>query len=259
MTNVEKVKYIIIGNSAGGIGAAEAIREIDGEGTLAIISDEPYPAYSRPMISEYLGDGYSLERMLYRQSDFYEKNNIRTLFSEKVTRLNTRGHTAKLDSGKSLKYEKLLLATGGAPIIPRIPGSDLEGVFTFNKLDDARAIDKFLKRYIKRIRAVVIGGGLIGASVTEALLKRNVEVTIVEMKNRVLNTILDEETSDIVARALDEAGVDVITDHTAVRIDSYFPGEVSGVSLDDDRSISCEMVIIAVGVTPRLDFIKESG
>ena len=259
MTNIEKAKYLIIGNSAGGIGAAEAIREIDRKGTIAIVSDEPYPAYSRPLISEYLGDGYSLERMLYRPPDFYEKNGIETLFGEKVTQLNTKGHTVKLESGKSIKWEKLLLATGGTPIIPNIPGSDLEGLFTFNKLDDAKAIDEFLKRYIKKIRAVVIGGGLIGASVTEALLKRDVEVTIVEMKDRVLNTILDEETSEVVAKTLEEAGVEIITDHTAVRIDSYFPGEVSGVSLDNDRSISCEMVIIAVGVQPRLDFIAKSG
>ena len=259
MTNVEKVKYLIIGNSAGGIGAAEAIREIDKKGLIAIISDEPYPAYSRPLISEYLGDNYPLERMLYRPADFYEKNRIQSLFGEKVTQLNAGGHTVKLESGKSIQWEKLLLATGGSPIIPKIPGADLEGVYTFNKLDDAKAIDEFLKRYIKKIHAVVIGGGLIGASVTEALLKRNVRVTIVEMKDRILNTILDEETSALEAKALEEAGVEIITDHTADRIDSYFPGEVSGVSLDDDRSISCEMVIIAVGVQPRLDFIKSSG
>ncbi len=259
MTSMEKVKYLIIGNSAGGIGAAEAIREVDNKGSVAIVSDETYPAYSRPLISEYLDDGYSLERMLYRPADFYAKNNIKTLFGEKVTQLNARGHTLKLESGKSIGWEKLLLATGGTPIILKIPGTDLEGVFTFNKLDDARAIDEFLKRYIKKIRAVVIGGGLIGASVTEALLKRNVTVTIVEMKDRVLNTILDEETSAVVAKALEEAGVEILTDRTAVRIDSYFPGEVSGVTLDNDRSISCEMVIIAVGVQPRLDLVVKSG
>ena len=259
MTNDERVKYLIIGNSAGGIGAAEAIREIDKEGSMTIISDEPYPVYSRPLISEYLGDGYSLERMLYRPADFYEKSNIGTLFGEKVVQLNTKGHNVKLESDKSVKWEKLLLATGGTPIIPRVPGVDLEGVFTFNKLDDARAVDEFINRFTKRIHVVVIGGGLIGASVSEALRKRDVRVTIVEMKDRVLNTILDEETSALEAKALEEAGVEIITDHTAVRIESYFPGEVSGVSLDDGRSLPCEMVILAVGVRPRLEFIEKSG
>jgi NAD(P)H-nitrite reductase large subunit len=259
MNNDERVKYLIIGNSAGGIGAAEAIREVDEKGSMAIVSDEPYPVYSRTLISEYLGDGYSLERMLYRPADFYEKNNIGKFFNKKVVQLKAKEHTVKLESGKSIKWEKLLLATGGTPIIPDVPGVDLEGVFTFNKLDDAKAVDEFIKRYSKRIHAVVIGGGLIGASVSEALLKRDVRVTIVEMKDRVLNTILDEETSALEARALEEAGVVIITDHTAVRIESYFPGEVSGVSLDDGRSLPCEMVILAVGVRPRLEFIEKSG
>jgi len=259
MSGTDKVKYLIVGNSAGGIGAAEAIREVDKKGAITIISDEPYPAYSRPLISEYLAGDYTVEKMLYRPADFYEKNNIKSILGQKVTQLDAEKHTVTLESGKTLTYEKLLLATGGSPIIPKIEGSGLQGVFTFNKLDDARAIDEFLNRYTKRIRAVVIGGGLIGASVTEALLKREVEVTIVEMKDRILNTILDEETSAMEAEALTEAGVTIITDHTAVSINSYFPDEVSSVSLDDGRSISCDTVIIAVGVQPRLDFIKSSN
>jgi NAD(P)H-nitrite reductase large subunit len=79
------------------------------------------------------------------------------------------------------------------------------------------------------------------------------------MKDRILNTILDEETSAMEAEALTETSVTIITDHTAVSINSYFPGEVSSVSLDDGRSIPCDMVIIAVGVQPRLDLIKSSG
>lgn len=258
MSITDKVKYLIIGNSAGGIGAAEAIREVDKKDTITIISDEPYPAYSRPLISEYLVGDYTIEKILYRPANFYEKNNIKSILGEKATQLDTEKHAVTLESGKTLIYEKLLLATGGSPIVPKIEGSGLQGVFTFNRLDDAKAIDEFLNRYTKKIRAVVIGGGLIGASVTEALLKREVEVTIVEMKDRILNTILDEETSTMEAEALTEAGVKIITDHTAVSINSYFPGEVSGVSLDDGRTIPCDMVIIAVGVQPRLDLINSS-
>lgn len=79
-----KTDYLIIGNSAGGIGAAEAIREVDKAGSITIISDEPYPAYSRPLISEYLAEGRPLDKMLYRQADFYEKNNIHTFLGGKA-------------------------------------------------------------------------------------------------------------------------------------------------------------------------------
>ena len=256
---MEKTKYIIIGNSAGGIGAAEAIREVDGAGTITIISDEAYPAYSRPLISEYLAGRYTLEKMLYRPAGFYEQNGIRTLLGEKVTKLDAAGHTLTLESGGTVTWEKLLLATGGTPIVPRMDGVDLQGVFTFNKLDDAMAIDEFLGRSKRRVRAVVIGGGLIGASVTEALVKRDVAVTIVEMKDRVLNTILDEEASALEAEALAGIGVTIITGHTAEEINGYASGEVRGVSLDNGRLLPCEMVILAIGVQPRLDAVHDSG
>jgi len=255
----KKIKYLIIGNSAGGIGAAEAIREMDMTGTVTLVSDEPYPVYSRPLISEYLAQPYPVERMLYRTRDFYENNKFRTIFGEKVVQINTDKHTVKLESGKILTWQKLLLATGGMPILPRLEGIDLKGVFTFNKLDDAKAIDEFLNQHRSRARAVVIGGGLIGVSVTEALVRRGVNVTIVEMKDRILNTILDEETSALEAEALSQTDVMIITDHTAEKINSYLPGEVSGVTLDDGRLFPCEMVIIAIGVQPRLDCIAKSG
>ncbi len=118
MARTEKAKYLIIGNSAGGVGAAEAIREVDEVGTIAIISDEPYPAYSRPLIAEYLVTRCPIERMLFRPPDFYEKNNIRVLSGEKVVQVNLNEHTVRLESGQTLTWGKLLLATGGVPIVP---------------------------------------------------------------------------------------------------------------------------------------------
>jgi NAD(P)H-nitrite reductase large subunit len=259
MARAEKIKYLIIGNSAGGIGAAEAIREVDKAGTLAIVSDEPYPAYSRPLISEHLAEGRSLEKMLYRPADFYEKNKIKTVLGDKVVRINFSERNVELASGRIFSWQKLLLATGGSPIVPNLEGRDLKGVFTFTTLDDARTIDNFLRQRQGKIRAVVIGGGLIGVSATEALLKRGVEVSIVEMKDWVLNTILDEEAADFESKALIKAGVDIITGHTVARINSSLLGEVNGVSLDDGRLISCDMVVIAIGVTPRLDLVGNNG
>jgi len=259
MAGAEKIKYLIIGNSAGGIGAAEAIREVDRVGTLAIVSDEPYPAYSRPLISEHLAEGRPLERMLYRPDDFYKKNKIKTVFGDKVKRIDFSGRTVELAGGRIFSWQKLLLATGGSPIVPDMKGKELKGVFTFTTLDDARDIDSFLKQRQGKMRAVVIGGGLIGVSATEALLKRGVGVSIVEMKDWVLNTILDEEAAALEAKALIKAGVDIITGHTVARINSSLLGEVNGVSLDDRRSMPCDMVVIAIGVTPRLELVSDNG
>ncbi len=251
-----RAKYLIIGNSAGGIGASEAIREVDKTGSIIMVSDEPYPAYSRPLISEYLAEGCSLERMLFRPADFYEKNGIHTYLGRRVERLDVSEHAVELDDGDRILWQKLLLATGGSPIVPQIEGIGRKGVFTFTALDDAKAIDRFLNG---TGQAVVIGGGLIGVSVTEALVKRGVEVTVVEMKERILNTILDEEASALEAAVLRQVGVNIITDHTVVAISGDSANVAGSVTLDDGRRVPCGLVIVAIGVRPRIELVTGTG
>ncbi len=250
-----EAKYLIIGNSAGGIGAAEAIREADKQGSIMMVSDEPYPAYSRPLISEHLAEGCSLERMRYRPADFYERNLISTILGQKAVNLDLTERTLTLNSGSTISWQKLLLATGGLPIVPPIKGAERKGIFTFTTLDDAKAIDRYLD---ETDRVMVIGGGLIGVSVTEALVKRGAKVTIVEMKDRVLNTILDEEVSALEDSVLRQAGVDIITGHVVSEINGRRK-EVHGVTLDDGARIPCRMVVIAIGVRPRTDLVNGTG
>jgi NAD(P)H-nitrite reductase large subunit len=249
-----RTKYLIIGNSAGGIAAAEAIREVDKIGSLMIISDEPYPAYSSPLISKYLTRERNLDGMLFRPADFYSQNDVVSLLGKKVKGVGLESHTAEVERVERIVWEKLLLATGGVPIVPRIEGIRKRGVFTFTTLDDAKAIDGFLDNASK---AVVIGGGLIGISVTEALVQRGVEVAVVEMKERILNTILDEQASSIAEEALRQASVSIVTSHTVAEI----CGEetVSRVVLDDGEEIHCDLVVVAIGVVPRIELVEGIG
>jgi NAD(P)H-nitrite reductase large subunit len=241
-----QTKYLIIGNSAGGIGAAEAIRQVDKKGALTIVSDEPYPAYSRPLISKYLTRERTLEDILFRPLDFYDQNNIVFLQGKKVTHLELDHQTAQLEDGEQIAWEKLLLAVGGKPIFPRMKGSSKRGVFTFSNLDDAKAIDRFLDNTRK---AVVIGGGLIGISVTEALIKRRVDVIVVEMKERILNTILDQQASLMVEEVLKQAGVEIIGGQTVVKVNGK--DAVEEVILGNGATIPCDLVVVAIGVSPR--------
>jgi NAD(P)H-nitrite reductase large subunit len=241
-----QTKYLIIGNSAGGIGAAEAIRQADKEGALTIVSEEPYSAYSRPLISKYLTGERTLEEILFRPFDFYDQNNIIFLPGKKVGHLGLDHQTVRLEDGEQIAWEKLLIAVGGKPIFPRMKGSDKKGVFTFTNLDDAKAIDRFLDNARK---AVVIGGGLIGISVTEALIKRGVDVSVVEMKERVLNTILDQQASLMAEEVLKQAGVEIIAGQTVVKVKGR--GTVEEVILDNGDAIPCDLVVVAIGVLPR--------
>ena len=247
-------EYLIIGNSAGGIGAVEAIREIDKVGTITVVSEEPYPAYSRPLISEYLSNERNIDDMLLRPSNFYDRHNINLLLGKKVCRLDHEQSLAELDNGVHLMWKKLLLATGGVPIMPPMDGYNKNGVFTFLTLGDATRVADFVK---EGQHAVVIGGGLIGISVTEALVKRGVAVTVIEMKDRVLNTILDAEASAIVETKLKQAGVNIITDHTVSKIEGNTG--VEGVLLNDNERLPCDLVIIAIGVLPRTELVSAAG
>ena len=255
---MKKVEYLIIGNSAGGIAAAEAIRQVDKSGEIAIISDEPCAAYCRARIAEHLAYGRSVDDLLFRPADFYEKNGIQAILGRRAEWIDAGAHRVQIDDGTGISWGKLLLATGGRPIVPEMEGVNRKGVFTFTTFDDARAIALYIE---KAERAVVIGGGLIGTSAIEALVKRGLKVTVVEMKERILNTILDEEASALEAEAMKQAGVDIITGATIFGINGPSTGAevVSSVTLDSGREIPCQLVVVAIGVTPRLELAAAAG
>ncbi|MBE9469917.1 MAG: NAD(P)/FAD-dependent oxidoreductase [Chloroflexi bacterium] len=249
-----RTKYLIVGNSAGGIGAVEAIRQVDKEGLLTIVSDEPYPAYSRPLISKYLTGERSLEGILFRPTDFYGQNDIVFVPNRKVTLIELGHQIVQLEGGDRITWERLLLAVGGKPIVPRMRGDGRRGIFTFTTLDDAKATDVFLDNAKK---AVVIGGGLIGISVTEALVKRGVDVTVVEMKETILNTIMDQQASLMAEEVLRQEGVEIITGHTVAEISGG--DRVEGVILDNGDAIACDLVLVAIGVSPRSELAVDAG
>ncbi|MBI2862503.1 MAG: NAD(P)/FAD-dependent oxidoreductase [Chloroflexi bacterium] len=246
-------KYVIIGNSSGGIGAIEAIRAIDREGSLAVISDEPYHTYSRPMISHYLvGDPF--EHCLYRPLDFYQRYGVQTHLGRKAVEIDVSGQQVLLEGGEAIPYEQLLIATGGTPIVPPMEGLGLQGVVSFTTLDHAK---KLMERLDGARRVVVIGGGLIGSSVTEALHKCGLQVTVVELLERILSTMADETSSRLAEKTLSEAGVEIITgcSATAILARPNDSNSVGGVSLSDGREVPADLVVVAVGVRPRRDVV----
>jgi NAD(P)H-nitrite reductase large subunit len=250
-------KYVIIGGSAGGIGAVEAIREVDPIGTLTVISDETVPQYSRPMISEYVSREATLDAMKYRGNQFWNDNSVQVLTGRTATKIDFAKKQVELDSGEQIDYEKLLIATGGKPFVPRMDGGEKDGVFTFTELSSAKGIEAKLK---KSKSAVVIGGGLIGVSASEALVKRGLKVTLVELKNDILNLILDKTASEIAENVLTEAGVTVITGQSVQRILGRNDNETSvgGVVITNGKKIPCDLVVVAIGVIPRIELVKET-
>jgi NAD(P)H-nitrite reductase large subunit len=248
-------KYVIVGASAAGIGAVEAIREVDPASTVTVISEEPCPQYSRPMISDLVSGKANFEKMMCREDEFWEKNEVQALTGRTAVSLNLAEKWVALDKGDHVNFEKLLIATGGKPFVPKIEGADKEGVFTFTTLSDAESL---VAKIETAKNAVVVGGGLIGVSVTEALVKRGLKVTMVELKDTILSLILDPTASQMVENVIRKAGVTIVTGQSVQRVTGKPEDDniVGGAVLTGGEQVPCDLVIIAIGVIPRLELVS---
>ncbi|HON57217.1 MAG TPA: FAD-dependent oxidoreductase, partial [bacterium] len=185
-----------MGNSIAGTSAVKAIREIDKENKIILISDEKYLNYSRPLISYLLAQKVSSDRLNYLPNDFYQKNNVELLLNKKALKLDIKDKNVLLNDKSKIKYDKLLLTTSKTTIIPQISELDCESVFNFMKLSDIEKIEKYLKKN-KVKKSVVIGAGLIGLKATEALMNINIKVSIIEIADRILPMTFDKQASEI--------------------------------------------------------------
>ncbi|MCK4965380.1 NAD(P)/FAD-dependent oxidoreductase [bacterium] len=253
------MEIVIIGNSAAGIGAAEAIRKNNSSANISIISYEPYTAYSKPFIKDVLGGKADFDKIEYRNEDFYKKKNINTVFGKKVVSINPEKKTVRLKGGKNVEYDKLLISTGGSTIIPPIKGLDKKHVYQFITYDDAVTLRNGLKKDFKgkkKVTVVVIGGGLIGYSAAVGLEKMGVKVVIVELLPFILNRIFDKESSEIAQKIISSKGIDVITNDSVVAVNGRGKS-IGSISLKSKKRIPCDAVIIAAGVKPNLELCKK--
>jgi NAD(P)H-nitrite reductase large subunit len=247
-------KYVIVGASAAGIGAVEAIREVDSKGSITVISEEQCTYYSRPMISEFVSGKADVQKMKCRNDDFWKQNSAEAKTGKKAVALNLDEKIVCLEDGEKVCYEKLLLATGGKPFVPKMEGQDKDGVFTFTTLSDAQRLAEKIAS-IQAKSAVVIGAGLIGISVTDALVKRGLKVTVVELQEKILSLLLDAKASDIVEGVIRKAGVNFATGQSVQKIFGRKDNEdaVGGVILTKGDTVPCDIVIVAIGVIPRTE------
>lgn len=243
--------YLIVGNSVAAMACIEGIRDTDKTTPITLIAREPHHTYSRPLITYLLGGLVTEEQMMYRPLDYYEKAGVRTILDAEVTRVDTAERFVETADDRRIGFEKLLIAVGGRPIVPTdVGGTDLDGVFTFTTLDDAHAIQAYIEDR-EVTDALVVGGGLIGLKSVEALLALDLNLTVVELADRMLSSTFDETASDLLQKKLREAGVRVLCDNTVSRIRGRGEGgKVSGAILRDGSEISCGMVIFAIGVLP---------
>lgn len=245
------MKYVIIGNSTAAIGTIQGIRLVDKTGQIVVISDEKYHTYSRPLISYWLKEQVTEENMRYRGEDFYEKNDVDTLFETRVTKINPDKKIVTIENGNEISYDKLMVATGSKPFVPPMGGLDMVAKkFTFMKLDDAKAVREAVTEGAK---VLIVGAGLIGLKAAEALEHYGADMTVIDLADRILPSILDSEASAIMQKHIESKGVKFILG-TSVKEFS----ENSAV-LQNGDTVQFDMVILAVGVRPNTELIAEAG
>jgi NADPH-dependent 2,4-dienoyl-CoA reductase/sulfur reductase-like enzyme len=245
--------YVIVGGSAAGINAIEAIRSVDKEGRITLISDEEFSLYSRCLITYFIAGTIAEDKLKYRSSDFYEKEKVNALLGVRATKLVPEEGKLILDNGKEISYDKLLIATGASPKMLEVPGSDKEGILGLRTYRDAQLING---RLDKVNRVSVLGGGLIGLRAAYSLHARNKEVKVIVKSNQVLSQMLDSGAANFVRRKIEQKGIQVMTGLAAVE---FLGGkEVTGLVLDDGRRLECELVVVGKGVRPNLKLVKDT-
>lgn len=247
---------IVIGAGQAGSSLVMKLRKEGYAGPITLIGAEPVVPYQRPPLSKaYLLGDMALERLFLRPEQVYAEQDIALRLGTPVTAIDPAAKTVRL-GGETLAYDMLALTTGSDPRrLPAAIGGDLGGVFVVRTLAD---VDAMAPHVVEGKRALIVGGGYIGLEAAAVAAKRGVQVTLVEMADRILQRVAAPETSDYF-RALHRAhGVD-IREGTGLRRLIGENGQVSGAELGDGSTLAVDFVVVGVGIAPATALAVAAG
>ncbi len=247
-------RVIVIGNGLCGTIFAKTLRDLDPETEIEIFGQEQYLYYPRPNLIEFLAGHMPYDRLFAFQEAWYSEHNIGLRLAQKVERIDPATKTVELKNQGVREYDKLLLANGAYAGVPPIRNADMAGVFTLRTLEDALAIQTYLKN---RKKVAVIGGGLLGLEIARALNAGEAEVTVIEFFPRLLPRQLDTRAATLLKQQIESMGIQVLLGKTTEEI--LGEGEASGLRFKDGGEIAADMVVVAAGVRPYLDLAQEAG
>ena len=257
-----KQKLVVVGN---GMAGARLVEEVLGKGgrdqfDISMFGDEPYGNYNRILLSGVLSGTHNEENIFINPLEWYEKNNVTLYAGARAIGVDRRAQTLHASGGLSVKYDKLVIATGSVPFVPPMEGlysaegSFRQGIFVFRTLDDCV---QMINHASNARRAVVIGGGLLGLEAARGLLNRGLEVHVVHLAGFLMDSQLDSLAGDLLRGTLEEMGV---TFHLEKVSEAVLGDErATGVRFRDKSEVSCDMVVISAGIRPNVDLARISG
>src|SRR5580693_3706199 len=248
--------FVIIGGGLGGAKAAEALREKDFDGQIIVCAEEDHLPYERPPLSkEFLAGKKSLDDFTVHDSAWYRENEIDLRLNARVLSVDRAAHTVELPDNATVKYDKLLLATGSRSRRLPIPGSDAAGVHYLRTFDDASALNSALA---EGSSLAVVGAGWIGLEVAASARQRDVNVTVVETAKLPLVGAVGEEVGAVFAALHRDHGVDLRLDSEVKEITTA-DGKATGLRLGDGSSVAADAVLVAVGAQPNIELADQAG
>ncbi|PKA40407.1 FAD-dependent oxidoreductase [Rhizobium sullae] len=250
-------RLVIIGAGQAGFAMAAKLRALQDTRPITIIGAEDVLPYQRPPLSKkYLLGEMTFDRLLFRPEHWYPDNNVEIRLATWVEQIDRDKKQVALQDGSILDYGTLALTTGSTPRkLPAAVGGDLNGVYVAR---DKRDADLLADEMRPGRRVLIIGGGYIGLEAAAVARHRGLEVTVIEMADRILQRVAAKETADII-RAIHESHDVVIREKTGLKRLVGRDGHVCGAELSDDSVIDIDFVIVGIGVVPNDQLAKEAG
>ncbi len=249
------MEHVIIGAGPAGIIAAETLRKNSASCSIKIIGDETEPPYSRMALPYYLINNIDEEGTHLRKSASHYVDKSIEVIRDRVESVDTGAHSLALESGASVSFDKLLVATGSHPIRPPIPGLDLPGIHSCWTLEDGRNI---AKKAGKGADVILMGAGFIGCIILESLALRELNLTVIEMEDRMVPRMMNQTAGNLIKQWCLAKGVNVLTSTRVEAIEQADGGRLS-VRLDNGDLLGADVIISATGVRANIQFLEGSG
>ncbi len=250
------MRYVVIGASAAGISGVKTLRELDENAEIVLISKDEY-IYSRCILHHYISGVRTVEQLDFSEKDFIEKYNILWKKGVEVIKLNDEEKTLTLSNLEILKYDKVLICSGASSFIPPVENlRTANNVVGLRNLDDAETMVKVGKK-VKS--AVVLGAGLVGIDAISGLMNYDLNLTLVEMGDRILPIQLDHYAAKEYEKKFEEKGVNLRLGVKAEKLIVDENNNPKALLLNTGEEVPCELIVVATGVRSNVAFLEDSN
>ncbi|MBX9137741.1 MULTISPECIES: FAD-dependent oxidoreductase [unclassified Clostridium] len=250
------MRYVVIGASAAGISAASTLRDLDKNAEIILVSKDEN-VYSRCILHHYISNHRDVEALNFTGKNFFEENNITWIKGVEVKSLNDTEQTLELSNGETLSYDKIVVCSGASAFIPPVEGlREANNVVGLRNLDDAILIKEQAAK-VKNV--VVLGAGLVGIDAVSGLVGQGLNISLVEMGNKILPLQLDKHASDVYEKKFTEAGVSLKLGVKAEKLILDENNNPKALLLNTGEEVPCELVIVATGVRSNVAFLENSN